>query len=93
MMHSMPYSKDHKARSKQKILESARELFLRYGFERVSISQIMKVARMTHGAFLRALRVKRSAVQRLLSRHLARQHASEAGKSTFYHQTLDVVDN
>ena len=47
----MPYSKDHKARSKQKILDSARELFLRYGFERVSISQIMKLARMTHGAF------------------------------------------
>ncbi|HBR97745.1 MAG TPA: TetR/AcrR family transcriptional regulator [Gammaproteobacteria bacterium] len=47
----MPYSKDHKARSKQKILDSARELFLRNGFERVSISQIMTVARMTHGAF------------------------------------------
>ena len=47
----MPYPKDRKAQSQQKILDSARDLFLRYGFERVSISQIMKLARMTHGAF------------------------------------------
>jgi TetR/AcrR family transcriptional repressor of nem operon len=47
----MPYPKDRKAQSQQKILDSARDLFLRYGFEKVSISQIMKLARMTHGAF------------------------------------------
>ncbi|MDO6462363.1 TetR/AcrR family transcriptional regulator [Granulosicoccaceae sp. 1_MG-2023] len=47
----MPYPKNRKAQSQQKILDSARDLFLRYGFEKVSISQIMKLARMTHGAF------------------------------------------
>ena len=47
----MPYSKDHKSRSKDRILQSATELFCRYGFDKVSISQIMKLARMTHGAF------------------------------------------
>lgn len=47
----MPYSKDHKLRSKNRILQSATELFCREGFEKVSIGQIMKLARMTHGAF------------------------------------------
>lgn len=47
----MPYSKDHKAKSKMLILESAIELFSRYGFEKVSIGQIMSSAKMTHGAF------------------------------------------
>ncbi len=47
----MPYSKEHKSQSKDRILQSATELFCRYGFDKVSISQIMKLARMTHGAF------------------------------------------
>lgn len=47
----MPYSKKHKLRSKSRIMHSATELFCRYGFDRVSIGQIMEVARMTHGAF------------------------------------------
>lgn len=47
----MPYAKDHKAKSKDRILRSATELFCRYGFNRVSISEIMKLAKMTHGAF------------------------------------------
>ena len=47
----MPYSPEHKAKSKSRILNAATELFCRFGFEKVSISQIMKLARMTHGAF------------------------------------------
>ncbi|MCW8921379.1 MAG: TetR/AcrR family transcriptional regulator, partial [Sedimenticola sp.] len=47
----MPYPEDHKAKSKDRILKSATELFCRYGFEKVSISQIMKLAKLTHGAF------------------------------------------
>jgi len=47
----MPYAKDHKAKSKDRILNSAVELFSRYGFDKVSIGQIMNAAKMTHGAF------------------------------------------
>lgn len=47
----MPYSKAHKSRSKDRILKAAGELFARYSFDKVSIGQIMKLARMTHGAF------------------------------------------
>ena len=47
----MPYAEDHKARSKDRILASAIELFSRYGFDKVSIGEIMRAAKMTHGAF------------------------------------------
>jgi AcrR family transcriptional regulator len=47
----MPYSPDHKSKSKERILASATELFCRFGFDKVSINQVMKLARMTHGAF------------------------------------------
>ncbi len=47
----MPYPKERKAKSKDLILNSAVELFSRYGFEKVSIGQIMHAAKMTHGAF------------------------------------------
>ncbi len=47
----MPYPKEHKAKSKDLILNSAVELFSRYGFDKVSIGQIMHAAKMTHGAF------------------------------------------
>ncbi|MBH8580487.1 TetR/AcrR family transcriptional regulator [Bisbaumannia pacifica] len=47
----MPYSANHKAKSRERILKSAIELFSRQGFEKVSIGQIMKLAKLTHGAF------------------------------------------
>ncbi|OZG71597.1 TetR family transcriptional regulator [Hahella sp. CCB-MM4] len=47
----MPYSKEHKLRTKDRILKSATDLFCRYGFEKVSIQQVMASAKMTHGAF------------------------------------------
>lgn len=47
----MPYAKDHKQKSRALILDSAIELFSRSGFDKVSIGQIMKDAKMTHGAF------------------------------------------
>ena len=47
----MPYAKDHKARTRNRIVQAARDLFSRYGFEMVSIGEIMNAAKMTHGAF------------------------------------------
>ena len=47
----MPYPKSHKSKTKERILASATELFSRNGFHKVSIGQIMKLAKMTHGAF------------------------------------------
>jgi len=47
----MPYPAGHRAEVKRKIIDSARKLFNRYGFENVSISQIMEGAGLTHGGF------------------------------------------
>lgn len=47
----MAYSANRKAKSRERILKSAIELFSRQGFEKVSLGQIMKLAKMTHGAF------------------------------------------
>jgi TetR/AcrR family transcriptional regulator, transcriptional repressor for nem operon len=40
----MPYPKGHRAEVKQKIVESARRLFNRHGFEQVSLDEIMSGA-------------------------------------------------
>ncbi len=47
----MPYTAQHKSKSKERILSSATELFGRFGFDRVSIKEVMRLAKMTHGAF------------------------------------------
>ncbi|HET8923405.1 MAG TPA: TetR/AcrR family transcriptional regulator [Candidatus Acidoferrum sp.] len=47
----MPYPAGHHAEVKRNIIESARKLFNRYGFETVSLKQIMAAAGLTHGGF------------------------------------------
>jgi len=47
----MPYPSGHRAAVKRNIIDSARRLFNRHGFENVSLSQIMAGAGLTHGGF------------------------------------------
>ena len=47
----MPYAAGHRAAVKKTIIDSARKLFNRHGFESVSIQQIMAGASLTHGGF------------------------------------------
>jgi TetR/AcrR family transcriptional repressor of nem operon len=47
----MPYPAGHRAEVKAKIVQSARRLFNRHGFDNVSIAQIMAGAGLTHGGF------------------------------------------
>jgi AcrR family transcriptional regulator len=47
----MPYTRGHRAEVKEKIIQSARRLFNRRGFDSVSLSQIMEGAGLTHGGF------------------------------------------
>jgi TetR/AcrR family transcriptional regulator, transcriptional repressor for nem operon len=47
----MPYPAGHRAEVKRNIIQSARKLFNRYGFNNVSISRIMQGAGLTHGGF------------------------------------------
>lgn len=47
----MPYTPEHKQRTRARIVESARVLFNRRGFEQVSIDDVMKGAGLTRGGF------------------------------------------
>jgi AcrR family transcriptional regulator len=47
----MPYRAGHRAETRGKIIQSARRLFNRHGFENVSVKQIMSGAGLTHGGF------------------------------------------
>jgi TetR/AcrR family transcriptional repressor of nem operon len=47
----MPYPAGHRAAVKKNIIDSARRLFNRHGFESVSLHQIMAGAGLTHGGF------------------------------------------
>lgn len=54
----MPYAKDHKLRTRRRILKSARTLFSRKGFEAVSIDDIMENCRLSRGGFYAHFRNK-----------------------------------
>jgi TetR/AcrR family transcriptional repressor of nem operon len=47
----MPYTPEHKARTRERIVMAARQLFNRHGFQSVSIDQIMARAQLTRGGF------------------------------------------
>ncbi|MEO8797270.1 MAG: TetR/AcrR family transcriptional regulator [Polyangiaceae bacterium] len=47
----MPYTAEHKQQTRDKIVESARILFNRRGFEQVSIDEVMNGAGLTRGGF------------------------------------------
>jgi len=47
----MPYPVGHRIEVRGKIVQSARRLFNRHGFDNVSINQIMAGAGLTHGGF------------------------------------------
>jgi AcrR family transcriptional regulator len=47
----MPYPSDHKAKTRAKIVASARALFNRKGFDQVTIDEVMAHAGLTRGGF------------------------------------------
>jgi len=55
---AMPYSAEHKQQTREKIVECARMLFNRHGFEKVSIDMVMERAGLTRGGFYNHFRSK-----------------------------------
>jgi TetR/AcrR family transcriptional repressor of nem operon len=47
----MPYPANHRAEKKRAIIDSARKLFNRSGFDNVALQEIMAGAGLTHGGF------------------------------------------
>lgn len=99
----MPYPKSHKSKTKERILASATELFSRNGFQKVSIGQIMKLAKMTHGAFYAhfaskealynesvRLTIDNSRAARLVKGPLSLQHLTELVANYFNLQELEA---
>ncbi len=88
----MPYSENHKALSKERILQSATNLFCRYGFDKVSITQVMKLARMTHGAFYAHFESKEALYKEAFQEAWMRSKAARLTKGPFSVQHLkDLV--
>lgn len=54
----MPYAAEHAAETRRKIVESARRLFNRKGFNEVSIDEIMSGAGLTRGGFYHHFKTK-----------------------------------
>jgi TetR/AcrR family transcriptional repressor of nem operon len=54
----MPYTPEHKEKTRSRILESARALFNRRGFASVSIDDVMSRAGLTRGGFYNHFRTK-----------------------------------
>jgi TetR/AcrR family transcriptional repressor of nem operon len=63
----MPYPVGHREVTRKKIIESARRLFNKRGFDNVSVKQIMSGAGMTHGAFYEYFKGKSALYTEVLS--------------------------
>ena len=63
----MPYPAGHRAIVKGKIIEGARRLFHRHGFDNVSVQQIMSGAGLTHGGFYSYFRSKSALYAKVLA--------------------------
>jgi len=81
----MRYTIEHKEQSRAKILEAARQLFRRHGFDGASIDQVMGAAGLTRGAFYAHFDSKDDLVRQVLS--------IEAGLVQALHRAADAEDS
>lgn len=66
----MSYTAEHKRKTRQRIVESARELFNRRGFTEVSIDEIMQRAGLTRGGFYNHFEAKEELYAEAVSLYL-----------------------
>lgn len=70
----MPYSNEHKQKSRESILKSAVKCFSRKGFENTSIDEIMTDASLTRGAFYAHFKSKSDLYQQALQHGARNSH-------------------
>lgn len=78
----MPYSANHRAKTRAKIIETARILFNKHGFQNVTIDQIMFESGLTRGGFYNHFRNKEALFSEAVSSFLMGRGAewrSDAG--------------
>jgi len=73
---SMPYTPEHKQKTRRKIVRSAARLFNRKGFAEVTIGEIMTAAGLTHGGFYRHFNTKEELYAETV-RHFLKKEAPE----------------
>ena len=81
----MPYSRKHKQQTRVKIVEAARILFNRHGFQDVTIDMIMQKAGLTRGGFYNHFKSKEALYSAAVSSFLmgrGTQWRAEAGIGT-----------
>ncbi|MGB1011671.1 MAG: TetR/AcrR family transcriptional regulator [Thiolinea sp.] len=90
----MSYTKHHKKQSKERILECASQLFCQFGYEKVSIKQVMKLARMTHGAFYAHFESKEALYKTSFLTVLKRTQSKRLAKAPFsVNHLMQLVNN
>ena len=66
----MPYSAAHREKTRARIVEAARILFNRHGFQNVTIDQIMREAGLTRGGFYNHFKTKEALFSEAVSSFL-----------------------
>lgn len=74
----MPYAKDHKAHTRQRIVQSAARLFADQGFAATSIDEIMLECNLTRGGFYAHFRSKRQLYAEAMAHLAAHQRPGPA---------------
>ncbi len=77
----MPYSPEHKAETRVRIVASARKLFNRRGFSEVSIDEVMSAAGLTRGGFYNHFATKDELYAEAISRTLQCEKTGPDGKT------------
>ena len=77
----MPYSPEHKAESRARIVASARKLFNRRGFTEVSIDEIMSAAGLTRGGFYNHFATKDKLYAEAISQTMQCEKTGADGKT------------
>jgi len=89
---AMPYTPEHKAETRRKIVESARRLFNRQGFTGVSIDEIMADAGLTRGGFYNHFNTKEELYAEVVQQVLAcRETNGDAGPSRTYNHAGEFI--
>src|SRR5579863_787168 len=82
MMTIMPWSKEHKGETRERIVRSAADAFRERGMERVGVAEIMKRAGLTHGGFYAHFKSKDDLV-RAAFEQMSRESADRVGAPNY----------
>lgn len=85
----MPYSAEHKQKTRALIIETARKLFNKHGFEGVSIDMIMNGANLTRGGFYNHFKNKEALYAETVSSFLMGRGAEWRSDAGIDLQNLD----